>query len=95
MNNLLSYYGLVDARITASEKDLPVICKHKNLIYKLLDSLTPQDLYYFLQDAAKCHSPTVWRLAATFFVTKQMRTPKIISHHDGKNQAYSLQDTDT
>ena len=24
MNNLLSYYGLVDARITASEKDLPV-----------------------------------------------------------------------
>ena len=62
---------------------------------KLLDSLTPQDSYYFLQDAAKCHSPTVWRLAATFFVTKQMRTPKIISHHDGKNQAYSLQDTDT
>ena len=64
-------------------------------LYKLLDSLTPQDLYYFLQDAAKCHSPTVWRLAATFFVTKQMRTPKIISHHDGKNQAYSLQDSDT
>ena len=24
MNNLLSYYGLVDARISASEKDLPV-----------------------------------------------------------------------
>ena len=24
MNNLLSYCGLVDARITASEKDLPV-----------------------------------------------------------------------
>ena len=25
MNNHLSYYGLVDARINASEKDLPVI----------------------------------------------------------------------
>ena len=25
MNNLLSYYGLVDARISASEKDLPVL----------------------------------------------------------------------
>ena len=24
INNLLSYYGLVDARISASEKDLPV-----------------------------------------------------------------------
>ena len=26
MNNLLSYYGLVIARISASEKDLPVQC---------------------------------------------------------------------
>jgi len=25
MNNFLSYYGLVDARVGASEKDLPVI----------------------------------------------------------------------
>ena len=25
MNNLLSYFGLVDARISASEKDLPVL----------------------------------------------------------------------
>ena len=25
MNNLLSYHGLVDARISASEKDLPVL----------------------------------------------------------------------
>ena len=24
MNNILSYFGLVDARISASEKDLPV-----------------------------------------------------------------------
>jgi hypothetical protein len=24
MNNLLSYFGLVDAKISASEKDLPV-----------------------------------------------------------------------
>jgi hypothetical protein len=30
MNNLLSYCGLVDARISASEKDLPV-----SIIYKL------------------------------------------------------------
>jgi hypothetical protein len=27
MNNLLSYYGLIDAKIRASEKDLPVIVK--------------------------------------------------------------------
>jgi hypothetical protein len=27
MNNLLSYCGLVDARISASEKDLPVFAK--------------------------------------------------------------------
>ena len=27
MNNILSYFGLVDARISASEKDLPVIPK--------------------------------------------------------------------
>ena len=27
MNNLLSYCGLVDARISASEKDLPVLGK--------------------------------------------------------------------
>jgi hypothetical protein len=25
MNKILSYYGLVEARISASEKDLPVI----------------------------------------------------------------------
>jgi hypothetical protein len=25
MNNLLSYYGLTDARMRASEKDLPVV----------------------------------------------------------------------
>ena len=34
MNNLLSYYGLVDARINASEIDLPVIFELK-LIFKL------------------------------------------------------------
>ena len=27
MNNLLSYYGLVDTKISASEKDLPVFNK--------------------------------------------------------------------
>ena len=29
MNNLLSYCGLVDARISASEKDLPVMLNQK------------------------------------------------------------------
>ena len=28
MNNLLSYYGLVNATISASEKDLPVLKSH-------------------------------------------------------------------
>ena len=30
MNNLLSYFGYVDARISASEKDLPVPSKVKS-----------------------------------------------------------------
>ena len=41
MNNLLSYCGLVDARISASEKDLPV---HNNetssFSFSLLQSLS-------------------------------------------------------
>ena len=31
MNNLLSYCGLVEARISASEKDLPVRCQKLNI----------------------------------------------------------------
>ena len=34
MNNLLLYCGLVDARITASEKDLPVLLKFWKKIYQ-------------------------------------------------------------
>ena len=30
MNNLSLYFGLVDARISASEKDLPIISEEKN-----------------------------------------------------------------
>ena len=30
MDNLLSYFGLVDARIRASDKDLPVLLSHAN-----------------------------------------------------------------
>ena len=30
MNNLLSYFGLVDTKITASDKDLPVLHLKKN-----------------------------------------------------------------
>ena len=30
MKNLLSYCGLVDAKITASDKDLPVLCLSSN-----------------------------------------------------------------
>jgi hypothetical protein len=35
MNNLLSYFGLVDARIRASEKDLPVLTDSLDLIIHL------------------------------------------------------------
>ena len=34
MNNLLSYFGLVDARISASEKDLPVSSRNIALCLK-------------------------------------------------------------
>ena len=36
MNNLLSYCGLVDARIGASEKDLPVMYDISGQIFSLL-----------------------------------------------------------
>ena len=36
MNNLLSYYGLVDARMSASEKDLPVTKELMNMSTHLL-----------------------------------------------------------
>ena len=35
MNNLLSYCGLVDARIRASDKDLPVIQRKKKMLLQL------------------------------------------------------------
>ena len=37
MNNLLSYCGLVDARISASEKDLPVNLELKNSIFTTIE----------------------------------------------------------
>ena len=42
MNNLLSYCGLVDARISASEKDLPVT--HVCFSYKIPLSLLLQQV---------------------------------------------------
>ena len=40
MNNLLSYCGLVDARISASEKDLPVRKAHFNRPNMILNYCT-------------------------------------------------------
>ena len=48
MNNRLSYCGLVDAKIRASDKDLPVfqvsfkVMNTKTLIFKIFN---PQDRY--------------------------------------------------
>jgi hypothetical protein len=39
MNNLLSYCGLVDARISASEKDLPVIREFARYCKKLIPTV--------------------------------------------------------
>ena len=36
MINLLSYYGLTDSRMSASEKDLPVLLTTKKLTLKTL-----------------------------------------------------------
>ena len=44
MNNLLSYYGLVDPRISASDKDLP--CQ-KKLTKILHDSCLDKSVKYF------------------------------------------------
>ena len=53
MNNLLSYCGLVDARISASEKDLPV---HKTEIYSFLFPLI------FQWNTSNCVSPLCYGL---------------------------------
>ena len=40
MNNLLSYCGLFDARISASEKDLPVQCAGLDSVAQKIESRT-------------------------------------------------------
>ena len=40
INNLLSYCGLVDARISTSEKDLPVQANHHNTLTAMLSIIT-------------------------------------------------------
>ena len=44
MNNLLSYCGIVDARIRASEKDLPVPINQKSFKKNFLTSVCPLDV---------------------------------------------------
>ena len=43
MNNLLSYCGLIDAKIRASDKDLPVLNGNKK---KETDTETEKFIYY-------------------------------------------------
>ena len=47
MNNLLSYYGLVDAKIRASDKDLPVPSSfaHYPRIFSKFKQFTPLSLF--------------------------------------------------
>ena len=45
MNNLLSYCGLVDSRISASDKDLPVSTRQNNVIQKHLITIEHHSLY--------------------------------------------------
>ena len=41
MNNLLSYCGLVDARLSSSEKDLPIhLCGHLIYFYSIFITIT-------------------------------------------------------
>ena len=44
MNNLLSYFGLTDARIRASEKDLPV-CRARGQLQNLVFRHGAKDIY--------------------------------------------------
>ena len=48
MKNLSSYCGLVDARISASDKDLPVIRKFERLKFRLffVENLTDSDFFH-------------------------------------------------
>ena len=54
MNKLLSYHGLVDARISASEKDLPVLpVQNKKILCKVLKVmiyilLLPRNILFLL-----------------------------------------------
>ena len=52
MNNLLSYCGLVDARISASEKDLPVTkvsTETNNMAYESSNTWTEPSMFSFIE----------------------------------------------
>ena len=53
MNNLLSYCGLVDPRISASDKDLPVLSVGNEVLYaKILSAILPNNKRKHLPDSA-------------------------------------------
>ena len=60
MNNLLSYCGLVDAKIRASDKDLPVPTNEKEM-WKIHDK-QPKDFYLSLSGAilTRLHFAKLW-----------------------------------
>ena len=49
MNNLLSYCGLVDPRISASDKDLPVTISTEGADYVYNFTTSPTDFKTFLR----------------------------------------------
>ena len=58
MNNLLSYFGLVDARISASEKDVPVLNLTKVYFLNQLSQKNNSEFYHlalamFIQEVDK------------------------------------------
>ena len=58
INNLLSYCGLVDAKIRASDKDLPVLGKTQNLTMRPY----PEGMYGFFRMFQAAQKDTLYVL---------------------------------
>ena len=58
MNNLLSYCGLVDAKIRASDKDLPVLTTH---IFAVCEDKESAKKCKKLKKKKKCKMKKVWK----------------------------------
>ena len=73
MNNLLSYCGLVDARISASNKDLPVFF-HTFFVL----------MYFHLQQESNRLRVPIWYGLSHEFMVSRMKAPQLQRHLESR-----------